>query len=125
MMHDKDRDIINVVERSEAGERYYTQHPAQYVFYYPDKKGKFTSIFGDTLGRFSSTSRKAYLKEKKGFGKLFESDLNPIFRCISDNYLEAPVPKLNIAFFDIEVESHPFDATNQKMVKVRKRRPRR
>jgi len=36
--------------------------------------------------------------------RLFESDMNVVFRCISDHYLEAPVPKLNIGFFDIEVE---------------------
>jgi len=35
---------------------------------------------------------------------LFESDLNPIFRCISDYYLDAAVPKLNVGFFDIEVD---------------------
>jgi DNA polymerase elongation subunit (family B) len=107
MMHDRARDIIDVVGRNDAGERIFTQHAAQYGFYYPDPKGKFTSIFGDKLGRFNTTSRKAFLKEKKSFGnKLFESDVNVVFRCISENYLDAPVPKLNIAFFDIEVDFH-------------------
>jgi len=74
--------------------------------YYPDPKGKFTSIFGDSLSRFNTTSSKAFNKEKKShYGKrLHESDVNPIFRCISDYYADAPVPKLNIAFFDIEVD---------------------
>ena len=30
--------------------------------------------------------------------------MNTVFRCISDYYLDAPVPKLNIGFFDIEVD---------------------
>lgn len=106
MLLDRTRDLISVVERNDAGARVYTQYPAHYVFYYPDKKGKFTSIFGDTLGRFSTTSGKAFNKEKKSFygQKLFESDIKPEFRCISDNYLDAPVPKLNVAFFDIETD---------------------
>jgi hypothetical protein len=126
MLFDRGRDTISVVERNEAGERVFTQYPAHYVFYYPDKKGKFTSIFGDTLGRYSTTSGKAFNKEKKSFygQTLFESDIKPEFRCISDNYLDAPVPNLNVAFFDIETEGRPFAAPNQKMVKIRKRQPR-
>ena len=33
---------------------------------------------------------------------LFESDVNPVFRCLADNYLGADTPKLQQAFFDIE-----------------------
>lgn len=36
--------------------------------------------------------------------KLFESDMNVVFRCLADYYLDAEPPKLNIAFFDIEVD---------------------
>lgn len=105
-MQDKERDTIFVVERDENGKRKYVQYPTRYVFYYPDPKGKYTSIYGDILSRFSTTSSKAFNKEKKAFygQKLFESDLNVVFRCISDYYLDAPVPKLNIGFFDIEAD---------------------
>tara|TARA_R110000850_G_scaffold96161_2_gene201297 strand:- start:1177 stop:3861 length:2685 start_codon:yes stop_codon:yes gene_type:complete len=104
--HDRNRDTIHVVERDAEGNRVHTQYPARHVFYYPDPKGKFTSIYGDTLGRYSTTSSKAFNKEKKSFygKKLFESDVNTVFRCISDYYLDAPVPKLNVGFFDIEVD---------------------
>ena len=57
---DRDRDTIFVVERDEARKRVYTQYPARYVFYYPDPKGKFTSIFGEALERFQTTSGKAF-----------------------------------------------------------------
>lgn len=105
-MHNRENDTIYVVERDAVGTRVYTQHPAHYVFYYPDKKGKFTSIFGESLGRFTTNSGKAFNQEKKSFygKKLYESDVNAVFRCISDHYLDAPVPKLNIGFFDIEVD---------------------
>ena len=36
--------------------------------------------------------------------QLFESDVNPVFRCLADNYLGADTPKLQQAFFDIEVD---------------------
>jgi DNA polymerase elongation subunit (family B) len=38
---------------------------------------------------------------------LFESDINPIFQCLSENYLNQDAPKLNIAFFDIETDFDP------------------
>lgn len=105
-MHDRDRDTIFVVERDNNGQRKYTQYPAHYIFYYPDSRGKYTSIFGDRLERFDTTSSKAFNKEKKAFSgkRLFESDMNVVFRCLADNYMNAEVPRLNIAFFDIEVD---------------------
>ena len=35
--------------------------------------------------------------------KLFESDINPVFRCLEENYKDQDAPELNVAFFDIEV----------------------
>ena len=37
----------------------------------------------------------------------YESDINPIFVTLSENYLNADAPKLNAAFFDIEVDFDP------------------
>ena len=39
--------------------------------------------------------------------RLWESDINPIFRCLSSNYLGAESPKLQTCFFDIEVDFDP------------------
>lgn len=105
-LHDRDRDTIFVVERDETGKRVYTQYPARYVLYYPDPKGKYTSIYGDPVSKFQTTSGKAFAKEKKALAgrQLFESDMNVVFRCLADYYLDAEPPKLNIAFFDIEVD---------------------
>jgi DNA polymerase elongation subunit (family B) len=102
---DKNKDIISVVERVD-GVRKYIQYPARYVFYYPDANGKFTSIFGDKLNRVQHTSSKQFNKEKKmQYGKkLFESDVNPVFRCLSENYENAEAPELNTAFWDIETD---------------------
>lgn len=102
---DRDKDIIHVVER-QNGKRIYRDYPAQYVLYYPDSRGKFDSIFGDKLERVVCRSGKEFARNKKLHSdkRLFESDVNPVFRCLADNYLGLEPPKLNTAFFDIEVD---------------------
>ncbi len=107
--YNREQDIINVVERNDKGERHYKEYPARHIFYFPDPKGKFTSIFGQPLSRVSSKNVKEHRKELAVHSnkKLFESDINPIYRCLEDNYLNVDAPKLNVAFFDIEVDFDP------------------
>ena len=38
--------------------------------------------------------------------QLYESDINPIFRCLEENYKNKDAPELHAAFFDIEVDFH-------------------
>ena len=54
---DRDKDIIDIVERV-GGKRVYKQLPARYVFYYPDAKGKFKSIWNEPLSRIACTNGK-------------------------------------------------------------------
>ena len=42
---DRDRDTIHVVERDKNGKRQFIQYPPKYLFYFPDAKGKFKSIY--------------------------------------------------------------------------------
>jgi DNA polymerase elongation subunit (family B) len=107
-MFDRDQDIIRVVERRD-GKRHFTEYPAKYTFYYEDPKGKYKSVYGDPLSRIVCKNTKDFRKEvaiNKG-KNLFESDINPIFQCLSENYLNQDAPKLNIAFFDIETDFDP------------------
>lgn len=108
-LHDRDGDKIFVVERTLEGKRAYREYPANYVFYYSDPKGKYRSIYGDPVSRFSTRKRAEFEKEKRIHSgkKLFESDINAVFRCLSDNYLGAEPPKLHTCFFDIEVDFDP------------------
>ena len=105
-IQDSKNDRIHVVERTPEGNREYKEHATNYVFYYPDSKGKYRSIYGDSLSRFSTKKRTEFEKEKRIHSgkKLFESDVNTVFRCLSDNYLGVEAPKLHTAFFDIEVD---------------------
>ena len=106
---DRDKDIVTVVERDPKKGRVYQDYPARYLFYYPDPKGKHKSIYGESLSRVSAKSHKEFIKEQKihsGY-KLYESDINPVFRCLEENYLGKEPPKLNVAFWDIEVDFDP------------------
>ncbi len=107
-LFDRDSDIVRVVERKD-GKRKFTEYPIKYTFYYEDQKGKFKSIYGDPISRIVCKNTKEFRKElaiNKG-KKMFESDINPIFQCLSENYLNQDAPKLNIAFFDIETDFDP------------------
>ena len=106
--YDRNEDTIRVVERKN-GKRYFTEHQPRHIFYYKDPRGKHTSIYGDPLQRVSCKNIKELRKELAIHSnqKLFESDINPIYRCLEDNYLNVDAPKLNIAFWDIEVDFDP------------------
>jgi DNA polymerase elongation subunit (family B) len=105
---DRQKERIHVVERV-AGQRVYREYPVVYTFYYADPKGKWQSIYGTPVSRVSTRSNKEFRKELAIHNgkQLFESDINPIFRCLAENYLDKDAPELNIAFLDIETD---FDA---------------
>jgi DNA polymerase elongation subunit (family B) len=105
---DRDADIIRAVERKD-GKRSFTEYPVKYTFYFEDQRGKYKSVYGDPLSRIVCKSTKDFRKEVaiNNSKKLFESDINPIFQCLSENYLNQDAPKLNIAFFDIETDFDP------------------
>ena len=106
---DSNADKIYVVERTPEGKREYKEFPTNYVLYYEDLKGKHRSIYGDSVSRFSTRKKAEFEKERRIHRgkKLFESDVNVVFRCLSDNYLRTEPPKLHTCFFDIEVDFDP------------------
>lgn len=106
---DRDNDVIKIVERNEHGVRVYKEYPTRYTFYHDDPRGKFTSIYGDTLTRIVCKNSKDFRKEVaiNSGKKLYESDINPVFSTLSEHYLNRDAPKLNICFFDIEVDFDP------------------
>jgi len=108
-LFDRAKDKIHVVERVN-GVREYREFPADYIFYYDDPRGKHRTIYGTPVSRFNTRNSKEYHKELKvNSGKrLWESDINPVFRCLETNYLGATSPKLQTAFFDIEVDFDPL-----------------
>ena len=107
-MFDRDSDIIKAVERKD-GKRTFREYPVKYTFYYKDQRGKYKSVYGDPLSRIVCKNTKDFRKEVaiNRDKELFESDINPIFQCLSEHYLNQDAPKLNIAFFDIETDFDP------------------
>lgn len=120
-IHNKQKDVIELVERVK-GKRVFKTLPVEHVFYYTDPNGTHRSIFGDRLKKFSSNNGKLAGREMalvQSKAKLFESDVNPIFRCLENNYLDADAPELNISFFDIEVAFETYAYPEDKVLKVR------
>jgi DNA polymerase elongation subunit (family B) len=107
-LFDRDHDMIKIVERKD-GVRTFREYPVKYTFYYKDQRGKYKSVYGDPLSRIVCKNTKDFRKEVaiNRDKTLFESDINPIFQCLSENYLNQDAPKLNIAFFDIETDFDP------------------
>ena len=87
-LFDRDADIIRVVERKD-GKREFREYQSKYTFYYKDQRGKYKSVYGDPLSRIVCKNTKDFRKEVaiNRDKELFESDINPIFQCLSENYL--------------------------------------
>jgi DNA polymerase elongation subunit (family B) len=106
---DREKDVVRVVERDPKKGRIYQDYPAKYLFYYPDQRGKYKSIFGENLTKVTAKSHKEIQKEQRihSSHRLYESDINNVFRILEENYLGRDAPKLNVAFWDIEVDFDP------------------
>ena len=108
-MHNKETDEILIVERIN-GQRVYNSIPANYVFYYEDPRGgRYKDMWGRPVSKSTFTSNKKFQHELRlqGSRRTYESDVNPIFRCLEENYLGVESPVLNLGFFDIEVDFDP------------------
>jgi DNA polymerase elongation subunit (family B) len=97
-----------VVERVD-GRRVYQEYPAEYVFYHDDPGGRHKTIYGNSVTQYRTRNLKEFQREIKLYSsqRIWESDINPVFRCLGDNYLGQRAPRLHSAIFDIEVAFHP------------------
>jgi DNA polymerase elongation subunit (family B) len=107
-LFDRKQDRIHVLERRD-GRREYREFPANYIFYYDDPRGKFRSIYGTPVSRFSTRNSKEFRNEMRiqSNHQIYESDINPVFRCLEENYKGQDAPKLHTCFFDIETDFDP------------------
>ena len=106
---ERDKNQILVSERDAAGNRILVAHPTRYAVYWPSESGKHTSIHGVKLERYQTTKLKEFQREIGLLpkDKLHESDMNPIFRCLYDNYKDTTLPPLHVGYFDIETDFDP------------------
>ena len=82
----KEKNTIEVVERVN-GKRLFNSWPSKYAVYWPSDRGKYTSIFGQKMEKFETTRVEEFQREVRQISKdnQFESDINPIFRCLYDH----------------------------------------
>jgi DNA polymerase elongation subunit (family B) len=110
-MYDRTKDKVRVVERIN-GERVLREFPARHVFYYTHPSGSVRSIFGDACKKYETTDSRKFKRELASVERnpkttIFESDIRPAFRVLSDQYKNAPTPTLNVCFLDIETDWDP------------------
>jgi len=102
----KNNDIL-VWERNN-GKREVVNYRAPYYFYTKSKTGTYTSMYGDKLERHDFATSKEFNTERakcNSMGiEMFESDIPPELKLLSEKYYNKPVPVLNVTFFDIEVD---------------------
>jgi DNA polymerase elongation subunit (family B) len=112
---DKNKDKILVAERVN-GQRVLTEFDAEHVFYYEHPQGQHKSIFGDPCRKFTALNGQKFRKElarisaptlNRPAPRIFESDINPVFRSLATHFKGIEAPTLNIGFFDIEVDFDP------------------
>lgn len=103
---DRKSDKVHVVERNSEGKRIYREYQPDYSFYVKEHNGKYTSIFNEPLCKVTTKSYKEFQKElgMHRSKRTYESDINPVNKCLEQNYLGIEPPKLNILYFDIEVD---------------------
>jgi len=107
-MYDKNKDLIRVVERVD-GKRQLIDYKPEYNFYVPDSRGSTRSIYGEKVTEIRCKSSADFRKNvnMNKHNGLFESDIKPVNKTIAKHYNGAEIPKLQSAFFDIEVDFDP------------------
>jgi DNA polymerase elongation subunit (family B) len=113
-IYNRKTDTIEVVERVK-GERVFRTLDPEHVFYFEHPNGSHQTIFGETCKRVSHRSSQksqshllSIINPEKGKPRrIFESDINPVFRSLETHYSGADTPTLHTAFFDIETEFAP------------------
>lgn len=106
--YSKEKDVIEVVSRVN-GERVISEYRPDYTFYVSDKKGKYTTVYGNPVSKITPRSGKEFQKEKavNSQNECWESDLNLVNKCLSQNFRNLPSPRLRACFLDIETDFDP------------------
>lgn len=116
----QNRSQVLVWERNDKGERVVQRYSTPLYFYMEDKNGTHKSMFGKSLSRVDFDSYNDFYKTKQDLAArnipMYESDIRPEYKTLSEKYYNKPTTKLHVSFLDIEVDYDPnkgmSDATN-------------
>lgn len=103
-------DEVIVWERTEKC-RILKRFPAPYYFYVRSPNGEHKDIYGHTVLRIDCSTNEEFRDkqeeyENKGY-ELYESDIPPEIKVLSEHYYNATSPTLNVTFLDIELDYDP------------------
>lgn len=102
---------VIVWEKEPDGSRTKVTYEPPLYFYVPDTNGDYTSIYGDKLRRETFQNRDDFNKKidyyKSRGTLLYESDIAPNLKVLSNIYYNRKAPKLNYTLLDIEVDYDP------------------
>lgn len=104
----KTGDQVFVWERHSPERVDLVTYPAPYYFYVKHSKGEYESMYGDKLMRFDFDNGKEFNRVRQDMisegVEMFESDIPPELKVLSEHYYDVPAPSLNVTFLDIEVD---------------------
>ena len=107
----QNRSQVIVWERNEKGERFVQRYKTPLYFYIEDRDGTHTSIFKKKLSKISFDNYNDFYQSKRTLTDknivLYESDIRPEYKTLSQFYFNKPYHKLHISFLDIEVDYDP------------------
>lgn len=98
-------DVVLVWERSSPESRSLRRVKAPRYFYVPEEQGKYKSIFGQQLEKVEFDSADEFNSALKQYRDKHESDIQPLFKVLMNDYYNMPAPIVNFAFIDIETDT--------------------
>ena len=115
---------VYVWERHPDGRRLVT-YPSPWNCYVQDPRGQHKTLHGETASFFEFDTRfelmgaiKASISRGK---KVYEGDIPPDLKILSEHYYEAQIPDLHIGYLDIEVDYKTNSYEREHIVTVRKK----
>jgi DNA polymerase elongation subunit (family B) len=106
----REKDTVRVWERVD-GKRELRNFPAPWYFFTPHNDGEYDSIFGQKLMRHDFKNHYEFSAAKADCNssniQMFESDISPELKVLSEHYYGKPAPDLHVTFLDIEVDYKP------------------
>jgi DNA polymerase elongation subunit (family B) len=105
---DNKNNSVKVIERNSLNERIILDYPCNWVYYHDDKNGQYRNAWNQPIKKIVCKTRKEMVSQVTKLNasgiNTYESDINVLYKTLSENYMDTKVPELNTMFFDIEVE---------------------
>lgn len=104
---DWDTDSVLVWERDSEEKRVLRTYKAPRYFYVLDPEGKYTSIFDEKLSKVVCDGVDDFNMQLKQYpnASRHESDIQPMFKVLMNEYYGVPASVVNYAFIDIETDT--------------------